>query len=80
MLPCEAAANYIVPMAKANLARKLKKKGLSQRDIAARLNVTESAVSYYLSGKRAKSSKKKFKIAKCKEVCSVCGLCRMGNA
>jgi len=74
VLPCEIAAKK-VSLIKAKLARELLKRGLSQKEIAKELDVTEAAVSQYLSGKRAKKqiSGKPKRIA-C--VCEICGACR----
>jgi predicted transcriptional regulator len=78
MQPCETAAKYKVPAIKAKLARELKKKGKSQKEIAKILRVTEAAVSQYLSKKRAKASIKSLKIkSKPNEcICELCGLCK----
>lgn len=46
---------YALPAIRRNLAVSLKKQGLSQRSIADRLGLAESAVSQYLSGKRGGS-------------------------
>jgi predicted transcriptional regulator len=78
MLRCESAAKYKVPAIKAKLARELKEKGLSQKEIASLLDVTEAAISQYLSGKRARS-KRKIATEKSKtipEVCRMCGMCQ----
>ena len=78
MLRCESAAKNKVPAIKAKLAKELKEKGLSQKEIAALLDVTEAAVSQYLSGKRAKSKKGKEgknNIKDIPEVCRMCGMC-----
>lgn len=77
MLPCESAAKTKVPAIKAKLAKELKEKGLSQKDIAVLLNVTEAAVSQYLSGKRAKKRKAKENIKDIPEVCRLCGMCNL---
>jgi len=75
MLPCESAAKHKVPAIKAKLAKELKEKGYSQKEIAAVLDVTEAAVSQYLSGKRAKSKKKEQESKAIPEICKFCGLC-----
>ncbi len=51
---CEIVAQKILPAVKAELARTMKKEGITQRKIAKALNLTEAAVSQYLSGKRAR--------------------------
>ena len=55
--PCELVVWKILPAVKSRLARKLKDKGMKQKDIAEMLDITEAAVSQYLSGKRAKDFK-----------------------
>ena len=76
MQPCESAAKYKVPAIKAKLAKELKEKRLSQKEIALRLGVTEAAVSQYLSGKRARQKKEaKNDIKDVPEVCRLCGMC-----
>jgi len=76
MQPCESAAKHKVPAIKAKLARELKEKGVSQKEIAALLDVTEAAVSQYLSGKRAKKRKSAEDKSKAiPEVCRLCGMC-----
>jgi len=76
MQPCESAVKYKVPAIKAELARKLKKEGKSQKDIAKLLGVTEAAVSQYLSGKRAGKQRKAKELNSIPDVCKLCGLCR----
>jgi len=76
MLPCECAAKYKVPAIKANLAAKLKKKGYSQKKISDMLDVTEAAVSQYLSGKRAKCTCVPVKAKTVSEICACCGICK----
>ncbi len=51
-LPCEQALWYVLPAIRADLARELVSRGLSQKDAAEKLGVTSSAVSQYLSKKR----------------------------
>jgi len=76
MLPCECAAKFRVPAIKAKLAAKLKKKGYSQKKISDVLDVTEAAVSQYLSGKRAKCVCMPVKAKSVPVVCEVCGVCK----
>ena len=76
MLPCECAAKFKVPAIKAKLATKLKQKGYSQKKISDVLDVTEAAVSQYLSGKRAKCACTPVKAKSVPEVCKVCGICK----
>ncbi|MCX6774630.1 MAG: helix-turn-helix domain-containing protein [DPANN group archaeon] len=77
MLPCEKAAKYKVPAIKARLAKNLKNKGYPQKQIADFLNVTEAAVSQYLSGKRAVKQEKDVKTKQVPEVCKHCGMCKL---
>ncbi len=77
MLPCEKAAKYKVPAIKARLAKELKNKGYPQRRIADFLDVTEAAVSQYLSGKRAGKRERNMKTKHVPEVCKHCGLCKL---
>ena len=51
--PCELVVWKILPAIKAKIARNLKEKDMKQKDIAKVLDITEAAVSQYLSGKRA---------------------------
>ena len=48
----EVEAFYIIPAVRRELARQMITLGLSQRDVAKRLRVTDAAVSQYLSNKR----------------------------
>lgn len=73
-LPCEQAVKEKVPKIKAELAKRLKAEGKSQREIAKILEVTEAAVSQYLSGKRAKA-KRLTDVRRCECVCKLCGVC-----
>ena len=75
VLPCEIAANKIVPAIKAKLARKLKKNGMKQKEIAKLLGVTNAAVSQYLSGKRAVKNIGKYKTERNKDICNICKRC-----
>jgi predicted transcriptional regulator len=52
-LPCEQALWYILPQIRADIARELISRGMSQKEAAQRLGITPSAVSQYLSKKRA---------------------------
>ena len=54
LLP-EVEVWYGLPAIRAALAKALKKHGLTQKDIAARLGIAESAVSQYITGKRGSS-------------------------
>ncbi|MBN1502610.1 helix-turn-helix domain-containing protein [Candidatus Woesearchaeota archaeon] len=55
--PQEISVWYILPSIRRELALALKKKKLSQKQIASILGVTEAAVSQYLRSKRARSIK-----------------------
>jgi predicted transcriptional regulator len=52
-LPQEIEVWYIIPAIRREFAKGLVKKGLKQREIAAKLGVTDAAVSQYFSSKRA---------------------------
>ncbi|HLD39523.1 MAG TPA: helix-turn-helix domain-containing protein [Candidatus Nanoarchaeia archaeon] len=52
--PQEIEVWYILPAIRKELVSALKEKGKSQKDIAKLLNITEAAVSQYVSEKRAK--------------------------
>jgi len=51
-IPCENAIWYVLPRIRADLARELVKKGMSQNKIAERLGITPAAISQYLHKKR----------------------------
>ncbi len=51
--PQEVEVHYILPALRKALAVELKNKGMSQKEIAKLLHVTEPAVSQYTKGKRA---------------------------
>ena len=54
--PCETIVWSIVPLIKKEIAKNLvKESGLSQREVAFKLDTTEAAISRYISGKRGKS-------------------------
>jgi hypothetical protein len=48
----EVEAFYIIPAVRRELARSLTEQGLTQRDIARKLGVTDAAVSQYRNNKR----------------------------
>jgi predicted transcriptional regulator len=51
--PCEAVAKYIMPIFRSLVAKELREKyGLSQNEIAAKLGITQAAVSHYINSKR----------------------------
>lgn len=52
--PCELIVWYVIPTIRAELAKELVKMGMSQKDIAERLGITQSAVSQYIKDKRGK--------------------------
>jgi len=54
--PCELIVWYILPAIRAGLASALIDSGVSQKEVAARLGVTQAAVSQYLSKKRGSST------------------------
>jgi predicted fused transcriptional regulator/phosphomethylpyrimidine kinase/predicted transcriptional regulator len=49
-LPSEIVVDHVLPTLRVELARELADRGLTQREIAAELGVTQAAVSKYLSG------------------------------
>jgi predicted transcriptional regulator len=51
-LPCEIVVWYVAPVIKSELAKELSRRGMSQVKIAAVIDVTQAAVSQYLSKKR----------------------------
>jgi uncharacterized protein len=53
-MPQEIEVWYVLPALRRELAIALKENGLSQREVAKKLGITESAVSQYLSNKRGK--------------------------
>lgn len=56
--PCEVVVKYILPEVRALVAKILESEyNLTQQDIAQKLGITQAAVSYYLSNKRAKKLK-----------------------
>ena len=56
-LPQEIEVWYVIPTVRKELAKCLLDLGLTQKAIAAKLQVTEPAVSQYLKGKRGKDVK-----------------------
>ena len=86
--PCEIIVWKVLPCIKCQMAMQMKEKGLTQKEIANMLNVTEAAVSLYLSGKRAKDFKLKEVNKEIKEAsdkvletpelfsCCVCDICK----
>ena len=52
--PCEVIVWYVIPTIRAELAKELVKMGMSQKEISARLGITQSAVSQYIKDKRGK--------------------------
>ncbi len=58
IIPQEIELYYVVPSIRKELSKIMAKKGLSQKEIAKKLGITESAISQYLKNKRA--SKVKF--------------------
>lgn len=55
-LPCERVVNDALPIVRSLLARDLKDKGYSQTEIADLLDVTQPAVSQYLSASRGRNT------------------------
>jgi len=52
IMPQEIEVWYILPALRKEFSKIMLKKGLSQREIAKRLYITEAAISQYLKGKR----------------------------
>jgi predicted transcriptional regulator len=51
--PCEIVVKYLLPTLRALIAKEISERyGLKQEDSARKLGITQSAVSYYLSGSR----------------------------
>ena len=55
-VPQQVELWYVIPSVRKEFAKLMVKKGLSQKETAAKLGVTESAVSQYLKEKRAKET------------------------
>ena len=56
-MPQELEVWYVIPAIRRELALRLKEKGLTQKEVAKKLYVTEPAVSQYFKSKRAKQVK-----------------------
>lgn len=54
--PCEVLVWSVLPCIRRRLAEELKEKGLSQREIAQKIEVSEAAISQYFSHKRGRNS------------------------
>ena len=63
-MPCEIIIWYVLPGIRREIAKSLLKNGLSQKETAKKLGITDAAVSQYLSEKRAKIEIKDKKILK----------------
>ena len=61
-MPCEIIIWYILPGIRREITKSLIKNGLSQKEAAKKLGITDAAVSQYLSEKRAKIEIKDKKI------------------
>ena len=57
MYPQEIEVWYVLPTIRKELSEELVKQGLSQKEIALKLRLTEAAVSQYINEKRANESK-----------------------
>ena len=53
LYPQEIEVWYILPVIRKELAKSLLEKGLTQKQIAQKMNITEAAVSQYIKEKRA---------------------------
>lgn len=54
MLSQEVEVWYIIPTLRSKIAQGLQKKGMTQKAIAKKLEISEAAVSQYIKGKRGK--------------------------
>ena len=63
-MPQEIEVWYILPAVRLEIAKGLKKKGLSQQDIAKKMQVTPAAISNYFKSKRACGMKFNDKVLK----------------
>lgn len=54
MESCERFVNEVLPYVRACFVEKLVSEGLSQKEIAEKLNISQPLVSMYLNGKRGK--------------------------
>ena len=61
-MPCEVIMWYILPGIRREITKSLLKNGLSQREVAKKLGITDAAVSQYLSEKRGRVEIKDKKI------------------
>ena len=52
-MPHEIVTWYLLPAVRKELAQVMLRNGMSQREVARRLGITDAAVSQYVSGKRA---------------------------
>lgn len=52
-MPQEVEVWYLLPAIRREFAREMAKRGIKQREISERMNITEAAVSQYISSKRA---------------------------
>ena len=50
--PCEIIVWDVLPSIRSELAKKLSKSGLSQKEVSERLEITQAAVSQYINKKR----------------------------
>jgi predicted transcriptional regulator len=55
-LPCEVVVWYLVPVIKSELAKELVSRGVAQKEVAKIIDVTQAAVSQYVSKKRGNRS------------------------
>lgn len=55
---CEVMVRQIIPAVRVKAAKQLYSKGLKQEEIAARLGLTQAAISKYLSGKYTQEIKR----------------------
>lgn len=53
LLPSEVKSNFVIPVIRREMSKKMDEKDLKQIEIAEELGITQSAVSQYLKKKRA---------------------------
>lgn len=61
-MPCEVIIWYVLPGIRREITKNLLKNGLSQKEVAKKLGITDAAVSQYLSEKRGRVEIKNKKI------------------
>ncbi len=57
IIPCEVTIWYLLPTIKAELAKELVKRGLTQKEVAIKMDVTQASISQYIRDKRGSRTK-----------------------